>query len=302
MPVFSEETLTIIEQTAKAHGIEPAALKAVAEVESGGRAFAMIGGRREPLIRFEGHYFDRLVADERRAEARRAGLASPKAGAVANPRRQADRWRLLERAAKIDRDAALQSVSWGIGQVMGAHWKRLGYASPEALAREARSGVEGQLRLMLRFIGVNRLTPLLHARDWAGFARRYNGPAYARNRYDVRLAAAHARHGGVRASPVRAAWTRAPGVLGRGDKGDRVRDLQRMLTTAGYPLRTDGAFGPRTDAALRAFQRRHGLVVDGLYGPRSAAALRRALPGAGRERGGVIAFLWRLVRMALRGR
>ena len=296
MPAFSDETLHVIERVARDRGIEPAALKAVAEVESGGRAFAMIGGRKEPLIRFEGHYFDRLVADGKRAAARKAGLASPRAGAIANPRRQADRWRLLGRAARIDRDAALQSVSWGIGQVMGAHWKRLGYDSPAALARQARSGVEGQVRLMLRFIDVNRLTALLHARDWAGFARRYNGPAYARNRYDVRLAAAYARHRGAPGATVPRARPRRSGDgLRRGDRGEHVRTMQRMLTTAGYPLRADGAFGPRTEAALRAFQARHGLAVDGIYGRHSADALSRALPRPGGRRG-VLVLLWRLVR------
>lgn len=295
MPAFSDETLHVIERLARERGIEPAALQAVAEVEAGGRAFAMIGGRKEPLIRFEGHYFDRLVADGKRAAARKAGLASPRAGAIANPRRQADRWRLLDRAVRIDRNAALQSVSWGIGQVMGAHWKELGYCSPEALARQARSGVEGQVRLMLRFIDVNRLTPLLRARDWAGFARRYNGPAYAENRYDVRLEAAHARHRGRRLSSVRPRRKALSGPLRRGDRGEGVRTMQRMLTTAGYPLRADGAFGPRTEAALRAFQARHGLAIDGIYGPHSADALSRVLPRLGGRRG-VLALLWRLFR------
>ena len=85
---------------------------------------------------------------------------------------------------------------------------------------------------MLRFIHANRLTSLLHARDWAGFARRYNGPAYAKNRYDVRLAAAHARHRDGRPSSVPATSKRGRRgtLLRRGDRGDAVRDMQRMLT------------------------------------------------------------------------
>ena len=296
MPAFSDETLQIIERVARENGIEPATLKAVAEVESGGRAFAMVGGRKEPLIRFEGHYFDRLIGDDRRAEARKAGLASPRAGTVANPRGQAGRWQMLERAAQIDRAAALQSVSWGIGQVMGAHWKHLGFGSPEALAREARSGIEGQVRLMLRFIHANRLTSLLHARDWAGFARRYNGPAYAKNRYDVRLAAAHARHRGRGRASVPSAPPRRRGadLVRRGDRGEAVRDMQRMLTAAGHPLPADGVFGPRTEAALRAFQSRHGLAIDGIYGPASRAALADGVPKFGSLRG----FVMLLARLA----
>ena len=53
--MFSSEILAEITEAANRLAIEPAALLAVAEVESGGVAFAIIDGRREPLIRFEGH-------------------------------------------------------------------------------------------------------------------------------------------------------------------------------------------------------------------------------------------------------
>ena len=84
-----------IEKVAQEFGIEPAALLAVAEIESGGSVFAVIDGRQEPLIRFEGHYFDRRLSGEAQARARAEGLASPNAGEVANPASQAARWRLL---------------------------------------------------------------------------------------------------------------------------------------------------------------------------------------------------------------
>lgn len=282
MPYFSDETLKTIDAVARDHGIAPAALRAVAEVESGGRAFAFVGGRQEPVIRFEGHYFDRLLDPDGRKAARAAGLASPAAGAVKNPRTQADRWRLIDRAARIDRQAALQSVSWGIGQVMGVHWKALGYDSVDALVRQARSGVDGQLVLMIRFMQVNRLLPVLHARDWAGFARRYNGPGYARNRYDTRLAAAYSKHRTSMGTGTTTRTVRPAGTLARGARGPAVRDLQIMLTAAGYPLSDDGVFGPLTQKALRAFQFDNDLAVDGVYGPQSARALSTAVsPGAG---------------------
>ena len=52
--MFSDETRSEIERVAERIGVEPAALLAIAEVESGGKAFAIVGGRPEPLIRFEG--------------------------------------------------------------------------------------------------------------------------------------------------------------------------------------------------------------------------------------------------------
>ena len=45
-----------IERVASVHGIDPAALKAVVEVESNGVVFADFDGKEMPIIRFEGHY------------------------------------------------------------------------------------------------------------------------------------------------------------------------------------------------------------------------------------------------------
>jgi hypothetical protein len=203
--MFSRSVVTEITAIAATLGVEPAALLAVAEVESCGNAFANVGAREEPMIRFEGHYFDQRLSPENREIARKAGLASPVAGRVANPATQVARWRLLERAAAIDRKAAYESVSWGLGQVMGAHWAWLGYASIDALVAEARSGVGGQARLMARYIEKAGLSPSLGRRDWAAFARGYNGPDYARHGYDRKIAAAYELYRAVRNTDPNAA-------------------------------------------------------------------------------------------------
>jgi hypothetical protein len=193
----SREVADAIAAAAAEFAIEAAALAAIAELESGGVGYAAFDGRREPPIRFEGHYFDRRLSGEKRAQARAEGLSSPVAGKVPNPAGQAARWRLLDRAAAIDRKAAWESASWGLGQVMGAHWAWLGYASVDAFVAEARSGASGQARQMARYIAKAGLIPAIARRDWAAVARGYNGPGYAKNRYDERLAAAFARHGGA---------------------------------------------------------------------------------------------------------
>jgi len=55
--------------------------------------------------------------------------------------------------------------------------------------------------------------------------------------------------------------------IGRGDSHPHVKWLQSLLTVAGFPAGTaDGAFGDKTDAAVRGFQRSQGLAADGIVG------------------------------------
>jgi chitosanase len=56
--------------------------------------------------------------------------------------------------------------------------------------------------------------------------------------------------------------------------GDDVRQLQAALARAGHKLAADGVFGPATDKALRAFQKKRKLVEDGIAGAAVRAALK----------------------------
>jgi peptidoglycan hydrolase-like protein with peptidoglycan-binding domain len=57
-------------------------------------------------------------------------------------------------------------------------------------------------------------------------------------------------------------------TLRRNAKGDLVRQIQAKLG-----VEQVGNFGPKTEAAVRVFQRAHGLVPDGIVGPKTWAAL-----------------------------
>src|SRR5262249_45820637 len=58
-------------------------------------------------------------------------------------------------------------------------------------------------------------------------------------------------------------------VLGKGDVGDDVEDLQEMLngTELRPDLEEDGDFGPATENAVITYQATRGLAADGLGGP-----------------------------------
>jgi N-acetylmuramoyl-L-alanine amidase len=58
--------------------------------------------------------------------------------------------------------------------------------------------------------------------------------------------------------------------------GDDVAGLQQRLIEMGFDCgRADGVFGPRTERALREFQRNVGLPPDGTCGPATLRALRQ---------------------------
>lgn len=263
--------LAAARRAGEATGVDPRVLLAVALVETRGVALAVFDGRAEPLIRFEGHYFDRLLSDPARQRARAEGLAHPRAGAVANPGAQSARWRLFERAARIDPAATIASTSWGLCQVMGAHWQALGFSSAEELRRTARLSVDGQFAIGARFLTLGHLDRRLADGDHAGFARRYNGPGYKRNRYDAKIAAAWREAHRLLAAPA----DDAP--LARGTRGAAVKDLQAGLRQHGHAVAVDGLFGPLTEAALSAFQRSVSLAATGVADAATLARLARPL-------------------------
>lgn len=60
-------------------------------------------------------------------------------------------------------------------------------------------------------------------------------------------------------------------LLKKGAKGDQVKRLQNFLNWYGnYGLRT-GEFGAKTEAAVKDYQKKEGLVIDGEFGPKSLA-------------------------------
>jgi len=54
----------------------------------------------------------------------------------------------------------------------------------------------------------------------------------------------------------------------RGGTAELVNQIQQKVGAT-----VDGRFGPKTEAAVRAFQRAHGLVPDGIVGPKTWLAL-----------------------------
>jgi peptidoglycan hydrolase-like protein with peptidoglycan-binding domain len=71
--------------------------------------------------------------------------------------------------------------------------------------------------------------------------------------------------------PSPAPGTQPRPTLRRGATGDLVKQVQAKVG-----ITADGNFGPKTEAAVRAFQRGKGMVPDGIVGPKTWAALDAA--------------------------
>lgn len=225
-----------------------AAVRAVAEVESGGRS-GFLQDRR-PKILFESRWFHKLTGG--RFDAAHSDISTPTW--VRNYAGGAGEYERLGKAIDLDREAGLKSASWGMFQILGVNHRVAGFDDVEAFVKAQMVSEGEHLKAFCRFVINNHLDDELRDRRWADFARGYNGPAYAQNHYDAKLADAYARNAGGFIAPSTA-------------------DIQRALNRHGAQLTVDGITGPSTRNAIRAFQRENGLPIDGVASPETLAAL-----------------------------
>lgn len=151
-------------------GIPIPSIKAIKLVESSGSGFDKITGKIK--IQFEPSWFKRLT---------RILISN----GVEN---QAKEWIAFNKAFARNPKKAMESTSWGCMQVMGLHWKRLGFESVGSMVDFAKKSEKNQLWLGLKFIKTDkRLFKALIAKDWKMVAYYYNGANYRINKYDIKL-------------------------------------------------------------------------------------------------------------------
>ncbi|MDE6135709.1 MAG: N-acetylmuramidase family protein, partial [Muribaculaceae bacterium] len=168
-------------------GVEKAAIRAVVDIETGStRAGFHDGGH--PLINFDLPIFRRTaarhkinLAQHRNSEA----LASPNVRKYGS--HQAAQQARLAAAMEIDSLTAIESTFWGMFQIGGFNWKLCGTASPTEFVELMSRSEYDQLRLFANFIRNTGLLKHLKAKNWAAFAKLYNGPSYASRGYHTRL-------------------------------------------------------------------------------------------------------------------
>lgn len=163
-------------------GCEPAAIRAVAACESQGYGFL---ADNRPKILFEAHVFSRLTGHA--FDTTHPGISSRTWNRDLYRGGEAEYIRLVE-ATALNREAALQSASWGKFQLMGFNWRRCGFTLLSDFVNAMNRSEGEHLTAFCHFIKSMGLDDELRRRDWTAFARGYNGPGFAINSYDSRLA------------------------------------------------------------------------------------------------------------------
>lgn len=139
---------------------------------------------------------------------------------------------------------------------MGENFAMVGFTSVEEMVTAMCGGEDAQLMAMASFAVRAGLDSALRGHQWAVYAKGYNGPNFAQNQYDVKLANAFAKFS---AGPLPDIDTRAAQLyLG-----------YRAFTG----ITVDGVAGPRTRAALMKFQQQNGLPATGQVDDATLAAL-----------------------------
>lgn len=152
-------------------------LRKVIAVESGGFGFDKSNGKI--IIQFEPSWFKRLFP-------RWANFSG--VWATNKVEKQDAEWKAFNDAYSKNPNAAMESTSIGLPQIMGFHWKKLGFSSVGMFWDFMKVSEQNQLKMMVAFIKLNtKMYKALQNSDWEMFAYYYNGSQWRKFNYAERL-------------------------------------------------------------------------------------------------------------------
>ena len=183
----AEKDFLITEQ-AKKNLIEPAVLRAIVDVESSGSGFYPVGhlSAGKCKVRFEPDYFQKfsnsrpyfipasVTVDAAKADPRFTGREAYEQAVIQSPA------------------SAIQATSFGLGQIMGFNFQRVGYVSLMDFSNAMEDNEYNQLQAFINFITADiNLLSAAQNKDFVTVARLYNGKKYAERVYDKKLVEAY---------------------------------------------------------------------------------------------------------------
>jgi N-acetylmuramidase len=167
-------------------GCDPAAVKAVCQVESSGGGFLP---DTRPKILFEALKFHEFT--DGNYDDSHPNISSPEWDQSLYGPGGVHQYDRLFEAMALDEESALKSASWGMFQIMGGNSGRCGFVAVRDMVAAMIESEGAQLDAFAAFVASDHLMlTALQSQNWATFARLYNGRSYAKNQYDVKLAAA----------------------------------------------------------------------------------------------------------------
>ena len=244
-------------------GVDAATAWTILNVESGKAGY--LPDRRPQIL------FERAVFHTRTNgiyDQQYSGISAPTWGGYSGGAAEYGR---LAQAYALNSDAALQSVSWGLGQIMGFNFSPAGFSSASEMVQAACASEAAQITQFVSFLKHTGIAASLQAHDWTSVARLYNGAGNVAV-YSQRLQTSY--NGLQNPSQLPDIDVRAAQLY--------LRYLSAAENTPAWnPASIDGLWGAHTQAALNAFQTANGLPTTTGVDADVLASLVAALPAAG---------------------
>ena len=168
-------------------GVEVAAIKAVVRIEAGPKleGFWAPG---VPVANYVQSLFNKYNGKTKGRKIKDAKVPTGLSGYALKE------WTSLTNARKTNADAADMGTYWGMFQIGGFNYKLCGCQTVEEMVNKVCESEFSQLEMFAVFIRNSGMLDALRKKDWAAFARKYNGPSYAKRGYHTRMAKEYANY------------------------------------------------------------------------------------------------------------